>query len=244
MKRYKLIKTYPGSPELGTIVMNGIIGVNKGNPNLSFDGSRRLKDYELPHKYPEFWEEIVEKDYEIISYGYDITLRSYIKSVKRLSDGEIFTIGDIINTKVDNKYKQEIIEIIEINLGINDNFFKDKLTFKTKTGFVVIDIAVKSKQPLFTTEDGVDIYERDKYYYVTESGKEVYTIIAKNEKPLSENGKRFSSKKAAENYIFNSEKRFSLDDVIDAIPLHRYDVTTMLSKMLNNLKNLAQTTKE
>ena len=233
MKTYVLIKEYPGSPKLGSIVTKACdhehYNFNGGDFTTSITGF-------FVENFPQFWREIGEKDYEIISYGYDITLRSYIKSVKRLSDGEIFTIGDIINTKVDNKYKQGIIEIIEINLGINDNFFKDKLTFKTKTGFVVIDIAVKSKQPLFTTEDGVDIYERDMYYYVTESGKEVYTIFAKNEKPLSEKGKRFSTKEAAENYIYIHEKRYSISDIVDAIPsFHNVDGDT-LTKMLDNLK--------
>ena len=68
MRKFKLIKEYPGSPKLGTIVMNGIIGVNKGNPNLSFDGSRRLKDIELPQKYPEFWQEKEELCVPIGSY--------------------------------------------------------------------------------------------------------------------------------------------------------------------------------
>lgn len=42
MKRYKLIKEYPGSPDLGWISNNNWKG------------------------YPEFWEEVTEKDYEIL----------------------------------------------------------------------------------------------------------------------------------------------------------------------------------
>ena len=104
-----------------------------------------------------------------------------------------------------------------------------------------------SKMPLFTTEDGVDMYDGDKYYHVSEGGGKVYIFTAIKDFDSSEcDGKRFSSKKAAENYIFNSEKRFSLDDLIDAIPLDDDDddVTTILTKMLDNLKNLTQTTKE
>lgn len=49
MKKYKLIKEYPGSPGLGYIT---------SSENL----------IRLYREYPEFWEEIVEKDYEILSW--------------------------------------------------------------------------------------------------------------------------------------------------------------------------------
>jgi hypothetical protein len=94
MKKYKLLKEYPGSPELGTIVKE-LYYVYKG-----------LKHSPM---YDEYWEEVVEKDYEILSYlkkgsttctttkrrgGESHKEFWNIYSVKRLSDGEVFTVGD------------------------------------------------------------------------------------------------------------------------------------------------------
>ena len=109
MSKYKLIKIYPGSPKLGTIVEVDKDGWCCTSCNLN------------PQDYPEFWEKVVEKDYEILSfksnfytfvldddgyYSYNknrerLSLSNLeknplytIHSVKRLSDGEVFTVGD------------------------------------------------------------------------------------------------------------------------------------------------------
>ena len=112
MKKYKIIKSFPGSSSLGTTFNTG---------GFAGDAS----------KYPEFFEEVIEKDYEILSFTQDSGIsdlwvefeigwcRSYngkpitvpytieeilsnklfsIASVKRLSDGEVFTLGDTIKT--------------------------------------------------------------------------------------------------------------------------------------------------
>lgn len=96
--KYKLIKEYPGSPKLGfTTELSHCLGTND-----FLVCEKRFN----PSEFPEFWQPIVEKDYEILSY---ITIESeiikykdlnindecncdkYLKiySVKRLSDGEI-----------------------------------------------------------------------------------------------------------------------------------------------------------
>ena len=104
MNKYKLIKEYPGSLQLGTKILSD--------------------DTQFVTNFPEFWEKVVEKEYEILSFSFNNnridTLRenglygistgickqdignygidSYsswdINSVKRLSDGEVFTVGD------------------------------------------------------------------------------------------------------------------------------------------------------
>lgn len=59
MKKYRLIKEYPGSPKLGTIVesQNAVSGI-------LFEG----KALYFIETSPEYWEEIVEKNYEIINH--------------------------------------------------------------------------------------------------------------------------------------------------------------------------------
>ena len=105
--KYILKKEYPGSPKLGNII-----------DNLENDWIEN---------YPEFWQPVVEKNYEILSvitnnnkfiekvYNQDATIEPYwkIRSVKRLSDGEIFTIGD----KVFSEYINYTINKIGI---VND----------------------------------------------------------------------------------------------------------------------------
>lgn len=101
--KYKLIKDYPGSPcQVGEIVSN------------SWAHLRHLKIEE----FPEYWEKVLEKDYEVLAYQYlgsgIIITKSKnrlfghdgfgikearitgarIHSVKRLSDGKVFTVGD------------------------------------------------------------------------------------------------------------------------------------------------------
>jgi hypothetical protein len=110
MKQYRLIKEYPGSPGLNTIVEKI---KNSGSSFYKIENANTaVPDYHVENN-PEFWEEVVEKDYEILSYikkgsttctttkrrgGENHEEFWNIHSVKRLSDGEVFTIGDLIKT--------------------------------------------------------------------------------------------------------------------------------------------------
>ena len=83
---YELVKTYPGSPAIGTKV------TVPTDAEFAFDGKlEKFKDWE------EFWQP-VQKNYEILSYTKedgDCTIRS----IKRRSDGAVFTVGDHIETE-------------------------------------------------------------------------------------------------------------------------------------------------
>ena len=108
MKKFKLIKEYPGSPKLGTKLTPKVDKENTDTNNFYWEGS-----WFNPNDFHEFWEEIIEKDYEILSLNdkrnqfpifnlingcSPVTGETYptinskdwnIHSVKRLSDGEI-----------------------------------------------------------------------------------------------------------------------------------------------------------
>ena len=62
MESYKLIKEYPGSPKVGTIVNGyGKQGwYSKGFGHATYD-------WTLIVLQPKYWEEVVEKDYEIVA---------------------------------------------------------------------------------------------------------------------------------------------------------------------------------
>lgn len=193
VNKYKLIKEYPGSRKIGYI-SDCCTSINSEH---YLDGN-----WFYPALYPEYWEKVVEKDYEVLSLtftysckikedianlqgngkyaiaGYmeyderctrgselNACLKSgwKINSVKRLSDGEIFGIGDSCNPlgcnnpgKID---KFEFIQNDKLRIqGKNDN---------GRCWYLSLSTIEKSKTPLFTTEDGVAKFDGDMCYYIT-----------------------------------------------------------------------------
>jgi len=243
MRKFKLLKVFPRYDNIGKIY-------SFGDKNIMH-----------PEKYPEFWQEVVEKDYEILSFksiGYNFTWsitndklycsevindktwtqdellkpfhKMYIHSVKRLSDGEIFTIGDKIQTSkvltinsfiiIDNELLISPFEIIG-TIGLN-NF-------------------QKVKQPLFTTEDDVDIFEGDEYctiekdtlrYRIKEIAKK--NSAGKNQDLLY----YFSTKEKAEEYIIMNKPCLSLNDFNS---LNETNEKALIGITLKKLKELVKT---
>lgn len=239
MKKFKLIKEYPGcNCKLGNIVEE------------SNDYDRDNNHY----KYPEFWEEIIEKDYEILSFKNNgilievslhendkITLKPHkdpdslkwlldnefkIHSVKRLSDGEVFTVGDEI-------YSYGTVKsIIKIDIPINNSndigFYTTKPEFNGGSGYQYLfkDKVQKVKKPLFTTEDGVDIYEGDNYYNIwledfSEALKSYkingpHSAFDLGKDGYSDRCKYFSNLKTAEEYIIMNKPCLSLNDILNS----------------------------
>jgi hypothetical protein len=187
------------------------------------------------------WEEVIEKDYEILSLNYnntiyalkkgdsyyidesrtggyvyiddlnneDIRYRATIHSVRRLSDSEIFTIGDKI-TRISDKITKIKSFRLEFDKYLIANF-EDVIDNCIGCN---INYIQKAKQPLFTTEDGVDIYfdnfKLTRIYLVT-SEFIVYPQFAN--KPVT-GYKIFSTKEAAEEYILMNKPCLSINDLI------------------------------
>lgn len=107
MKKYELIKQYPGSDHVGVVVSQKTL-------NGMYEGWEYNYYKRHVENNPEYWEEVVEKDYEILEYSTNETLTSKqiltkdmegwnkiiesttfkVNSIKRLSDGEVFTVRD------------------------------------------------------------------------------------------------------------------------------------------------------
>ena len=154
--KYKLIKEYPGSPKLGTI----------------------LTHKELQYcNWNEYYQEVVEKDYEILSMecnkssllhfnnvesSINFMLKNdySIHSVKRLSDSEIFAIGDIVKCE-DCKGKITSLEIYDNDIYLTGIDNETPFGFTLCKALDCFEIPQKVKKPLFTTEDGVGIFEGD-----------------------------------------------------------------------------------
>ena len=293
--RYRLIKEYPGSPKLDTIINDSktTLGISYYENCKAFIGN-----------FPEFWEliveypigtkvhnsqtntiytkkedgwykpsektgysdemiikshyiniiedKVVEKDYEILelslqrsikhqivsalenSEDYTISLLSCngnkIHSVKRLSDGEIFTIGDKVNMF------NGIAIITSFRILPNNEFVID---FDNKCSGIGIKNITKAKTPLFTTEDGVDIFEGDTYYKVVNESFQLL-IMERASKGESLRSKVFSTKEKAEEYILLNKPCLSLKDVASIYPGINKSHPDKPSSQSERLKNLVK----
>lgn len=224
LKKYRLIREYPGSPKLGTIAEKF------GNDSIKFSNGVMLSSAIIGYfdkiitNNPKYWEEIVEKDYEILEYRNNSILKKiknykdYIKlinyskqfwhiyKVKRLSDGKIFTVGDKV-----------------LLLGYNTpNTIKD---FSLTDNILYVNgVRLSSvkiyKKPLFTTEDGVDIFKGNKYFTVgIKNVKHLFKIVGPyvNPKATEPTGDilYFSTKEAAEEYILMNKPCLSINDLLN-----------------------------
>lgn len=168
--KYKCKKSYPGGPIVGHILNpqdTWFAGMNYWWNNVWFD----------PKDYTEYWEKVVERDYEILEFkdtlgnifkkdatgeftkgsGYfdenhGIQYKFIICSVKRLSDNEIFTIGDVIGYPSITNTKIESFTVRDNKIAAWGKFIHDM------NGFVLLNDVKKSKVPLLVTEDGFEIF--------------------------------------------------------------------------------------
>jgi hypothetical protein len=196
MKKYKLIKEYPGSPELGIIAEERFV----------------MKDQ------PEYWEEVVEKDYEILSYlkknstkcittkkrGGELYNEYWeIHSVKRLSDGEVFTVRDLVKTPY-----TDCIGIIGFKNPEANEYF-----IEISTGFTRLLNLEKVKNPIFLTHDGKDIFDGDKVWYVNKQDfYKSYFIASKTQSFFSDRMAYFLTRQDAEDYIEKNKILFTTED--------------------------------
>ena len=249
MKKYKLIKQYPNSPEIGTIVHKT---KEKNYEVVSDNIFKGILFGEITvQNYPEFWEEVKEKEYTILSFistgdgrirnrvepnsyfeeetyisengGCNYPLKSMlygndsigdggqkIHSVRRESDGQIFTLGESI-TDGQSKGVIKEFEIGEHILGGMYVCIGDGI----KMSINHIRFLPKRK-PILITEDGVEIFEGDKYWW-TDNDFKCISAFAGEGKSLVPDAKRFSSEEKCEEYIKWNKPMYSLNDVTRAI---------------------------
>jgi len=177
------------------------------------------------------WQEIIEKDYEILAFSFENRIdykvctglfkfkgaisngwpeESYknwqIHSIKRLSDNEIFTIGDKTNNGTISKFEN-------CSVGVRV-FFKEK-----PENYNVNLNTIKKVIYLFTTHDGVDIYEDDVVHWIAFYKDKIPCYLYKSgfvkehlELDLVNIYKVFSTKQAAEEYIVKQKVLFVTED--------------------------------
>lgn len=158
-----------------------------------------------------------------------------IHSVRRLLDNEIFTLGDKCHMG-GNGYR---CPILKIELTYNEEKghlenFRNKYTIKVTLGtgynnsdpwgpFELNSSLTHSEQPLFKTEDGVDIFEGDKYWVIIINLNHLTNPwIAKSHICDWNNPKipplgtiQFSTKEVAEEYILMNKPCLSINNIAE-----------------------------
>jgi hypothetical protein len=264
--KYKLIKEYPGSPKLNTEVIysekHKIYNYNFGTIYTEFPKNQ-------VENLPEFWELVIEKDFEILEFTsknsgdkairnikgsfntsniYNLSEkelladnRSIITKVKRLSDNEIFTIGDYV--KVNITITQDTIKEFNVllnNLCVSLNHQFDS-SYYGKKG-CNITVINKIKPVLFTTEDGVDIYEGDVLWFIDDDDWSINERITKKGDTYKNRGMfPFSTKEKAEAYLTFNKPSLSLTDTLSVISKIDYitlkDLYSLTVKFAELVKN-------
>jgi len=160
------------------------------------------KDWEivsLKHKYcssVNYWHPLKgwpNEDIDFVNYE--------IHSVRRLSDNSIFTVGE--------KTQQGKIVLFSLSdeTGLHVHIDSIPLTYAYPYEISEID---KIKQPLFTTEDGREIFEGDEYWFFYPN-YEVCKSVAK--KDFVPSNKTFSTEDAANEYILTKKCLLSLSEI-------------------------------
>jgi hypothetical protein len=247
--KYKLIKEYPGSPKLNSEIIQ-----SENNKNLYFSEKFNNFPIQNPEKYKEFWQEVFEKDYEILEiqgkYGsissykeqYDSDLKDKsIYKIKRLSDSIVFRVGDEVLSKtcsVPNK----ILSIEIIN---------NKIRLYPRNSFYNLEDIKKVKQLLFTTEDKINIYLGDESWILH---KNTWTLSNtptihnnSNWKQIGESAHwNFSTKEKAEEYILMHKPCLSIQDIHNISSIYylgknmRRPSASLLKYKKNDLKELVK----
>ena len=133
-----------------------------------------------------------------------------IKRVRRLSDGEVFSIGDEVVVGVRKGVIGKFISAERLQLSCVD----------CEPCYNLSELQ-KAKQPILTTTDGVDVYENTSIWILFEQTWRLSNIPScKNmhQELTSDRSantyKYFSTKEAAEQYVHWNKKQFSLADIM------------------------------
>ena len=263
MRKFKLIKEFPTSPPLGTILVKKPNGwyEKEGHHSYAFQPN-------YVENQGEFWQEIVEKDFEILSFSLNDkeflfseddgmywskqgtwanfveSLNDKIISVKNLKNGLVLAVGDTAQTIGSYPHKIQSFEIRQKCKGrldgelIKDGIDRIWINWTNASGGTWLEDAEKVEdKPLFTTLDNVELKYGDKFYVVDTKFFKIFEaeagITFKTEKRIKNS---YFDKKLAEEYIILNKPVLSLNDLLDNWG-HPFFKT---SPMFQNFKKVAE----
>lgn len=174
-----------------------------------------------------------KKEYEILDWSYghnhelitknpDGTAKEYrIYSIRRVSDGRVFNVGDKVKNFFTDKRTGTINYFKFVEDIKTDVIGMKAYSFNIGKLFACVDNNIgthliselEHSSVLFITEDGIEVREGDKYFYVDEQCE-----IFVSHKAISTSGqdpilKYFSTEKAALNYIKYNKPVLSYNDI-------------------------------
>lgn len=156
-----------------------------------------------------------------------LNIKWQIYSVKRLSDGEIFTIGDKVQTSMNLTINGFII--IDNELLINP--------FEI-IGTITLNRITKTKTPLFTTEDGVNIYTEDIIWHTNLNLGSLKNCVYSSKVEYKESFKPvkglYSTKEKAEEYILMNKPCLSYNEVLNAVSIKNKNTFDTLKELVKS----------
>jgi len=162
--------------------------------------------------------------YKIYYWSLDLLLKKFpnsIHSIMRLSDGKIFTVGDIIDGKF---FKCKKIT----KFSIKNDIFKDTKLIKIHQERGICNLQdikhSKEPEPLFITEDGVPIYKGMQTTILYKEGMSVG-----NTRHFCGNNKDFlyfSTKEAAQKYVDEHKPLLTTEAAQKYVDEHKPLLTT------------------
>lgn len=232
MKKFKLIKTYPDCYlKIGEEV---VFPDNVTSIDIFFEDYTYTYTLDQCIEFPEFWEEVIDKEFEVITLSYENRLyylstefsgslynnqvkyidednvgflvlsqcnvypEQTINSIKRLSDNQIFSIGD----KVLTDFSVDGVQVIK-EFTLEDDKLHIKLGKENSVVFISYRKLDKLRvaEVILTTDDGVDLYHGDRYYSVSDT-LAIDECITNEKTWYVMNVKRFSTLSKAEHYVY------------------------------------------
>lgn len=169
------------------------------------------------------WEEIIENNGKRLLYKGNI-----LYNVKRLSDNQEFTIGDkVLNSRNELKTILGFVDTCNIQVELGTGNFVDYIDNLCNIQHY--------KEPILTTEDGYEMYEGDKVYFV-EIGEYLHkgceTVNSyKYNYILDKDFKFFKTKENAEKYIYENKPEFSrkqIKELYEKLKTHTFSYWNIL----------------
>lgn len=164
-----------------------------------------------------------------------------IQSIRRLSDGAIFSFGDklidgsiIKEFRISDTYPEAMLVTFE-------KFTEEKGVHICSINLIYTSVqkyVEPKKEPLFVTEDGIDVFTNDINIYSVHEGR--YTIRMTTPRdalsPVTPNYyKYFSTKEAAEEYVVYHKPCLSIKDVKDHLMIDAVQEVILKHAVIKNL---------
>lgn len=271
MRKFKLIKKLPfeGSPDIGYISTErlGEEGAHYWNHNWFH-----------PEDYPEYWQEVKEEFPKIISFKNKnrntwFSLKSNGKFAYVSDDGfrdkeellkdtnfeiyevavaetEVYKLGDLVNNPKLQRPMPFIITKFYFDCNNEHILCNGECCGNGHVSVMKVEHYTKP-EVLFVTEDKIEIFEGDSYYFIVENDKDIiptaWTIqaheAAVNCKRFCPLGKvQFSGYKAAEKYINENKPIYSKKQIRNwclnpvKYTIHEFDLYVSRNEILEKIK--------